>query len=280
MIVKHNEPLSQYTTFKMGGLCENLYFPENVQDLQELWRLEEPRLLLSGGSNLLINDEKTFGHVICLRELNHRLEDMGEGRFLVGASVRLQKLIQFTNQRGFGGMEYLFSVPALVGGAIVMNAGKGGHGPSISDYVERVTVFREGKLISLSREECGFGHRTSSFRLGTDVVYEAEFRFQPGDPVEFEKRRAERIELCRQKQDNSFPNFGTVFCVSSSRIMKLTRFLAGRGGKTGIQYSPKTANWLLNKGGSYRDAVKQLEKVKKLHRLLRRECRQEVIQWE
>lgn len=37
MITKYDELLKNYTTFRMGGVAETMYFPENTEDLQLLY---------------------------------------------------------------------------------------------------------------------------------------------------------------------------------------------------------------------------------------------------
>ena len=72
MLIKENEPLAMYTTFKMGGNVKKMYFPESVSELQSLIT-EKPDLtkyIIGGGSNLLINDCKEFGEVLCVRNFN------------------------------------------------------------------------------------------------------------------------------------------------------------------------------------------------------------------
>ena len=57
-----NESLKKYTTIKIGGIAKRLYIPESTDELIELInKLNSSKLyIISGGSNLLINDEKVF----------------------------------------------------------------------------------------------------------------------------------------------------------------------------------------------------------------------------
>ena len=279
MRVEHGVLLKNYTTFKMGGVCKNLYIPENRKELLDLCdKISPPRYILSGGSNVVVNDKKVFENVICLREFDKLIEHMGEGVFYVGSSVRLQKLILTINNLGYGGIEYLFSVPGLVGGAVTMNAGRGGsHKNVISDFIRYVYVYRDGETIKLRREECGFSHRYSCFLDSEDIVLGVEFKFDKVSSEECEKQRKQRIDLCKNTQDMSYPNFGTVFCEGNMKIIKLASMLNIPNSK--IIYSRKTNNWMLNKGGSFNEVLRKLKLVRLLHRIFRKKCRQEVILW-
>lgn len=285
MIIQENESLEKYTTFRMGGTARQMYFPESTEELQRLVK-EQPNLLnhiISGGSNLLINDEKEFDKVLCLRSFNTAFEDRGEGVFYIGASIRLQAAIRSVNEAGYGGIEYLFSVPGLIGGAVYMNAGRGKkHNMCISDYILQVEVLtEEGKIIKMKKEDCDFKYRSSIFHnRRKDIILGVEFQFPPVAKEEAERRIQERIDLCKQHQDNSAPNYGTVFCQSNRQIMALMK-LMGKCSKKGCTYSGKTTNWMLNrKGGTFAQAVALLKRVEKLHALFGKKCRREVIVWD
>lgn len=127
MIIKNNEPISKYTTFRIGGVARKMFFPETIEELQDVINEngDIANHVIGGGSNLLINDECRYDSVLCLRNFNLEMKNMGQGRYYVGASVRLQKLIKAINEDGYGGIEYLYSVPGLVGGGNFYECWKG-----------------------------------------------------------------------------------------------------------------------------------------------------------
>ena len=282
MKVLNDVSLSKYTTFKMGGTCSRLWFPQSIDELnQALNTLQKPWYILGGGSNVVINDARNFDDVICLREVNRDIEDLGNGRFAVGASVSLQKLILKINEQGYGGIEYLFSVPGLVGGAVYMNAGRGAAKQQvISQFIESVDVLEDGVIKTYSVEDCCFAHRYSVFHQIDAIIINVHFHFMSMSYEETERLRKERIQFCKEKQDMSAPNFGTVFCKADGRIMKCVAILSRFSKKETITYSSKSPNWMLNKGGTFVQVQKKLKLVKKLHKLLNRDIKQEVILWE
>lgn len=277
MKILNNEPLAKYTTLKLGGTTNTLYTPETEEELIALVREKKPRYFLGGGSNLLIPD-RAPDTVVCLKEFNHEIVNHGDGVFEVGASVRLQKLINTINEAGFGGIEFLFSVPGLVGGAIVMNAGLGrSRNDFISHYLESVRVLKDGEVLTLNKDECRFGYRTSAFKNTDCIVLSASFRFPEMSREESERRKQERLAFTKAKQDNSKPNCGSVFRECSPKIIDFVKKV-GLGGK--VHFSKKTRNWILNDGGTSADAIKTIKKVEKLHKLLGKKCSREVIVWE
>ncbi len=206
------------------------------------------------------------------------------GKYYIGASVRLQKLIDHTNNDGYGGIEYLYSVPALVGGAVAMNAGRGKtHNLSISDYIIDVHVYdcNERKQKVLKKEECNFSYRDSIFKKNNKmIVLGANFCFDSIDKEEAKKRKRERIELVKKVQDNSGYNFGSVFNEHNKYLMQLVRFVHP-GYKGGMAFSRKTSNWLINQGeGTYDQSCRLINKVVKIHRILGMRISLEVIMWD
>ena len=279
MQVLQDVELKDYTTFKMGGKCRSLYIPESQDELINLASQQKrPLLLIGGGSNLLINDTKVFDDVVLLREFNDTIQHLGNGEFVVGASVRLQKLIRTINGEGYGGIEYLYSVPALLGGAVYMNAGTGkATNKCISDFLVNVDVLHNGEVKTLLKEECDFSYRHSIFKNGEYLILSARFRFPYGKREDFEALIRERLEHCKVHQDASKPNFGTVFSNADNRIMRLMAKLDKKS--SGVHFSQKTRNWLVNERGTFKQALSRLRRVRLLHKLIAKPCSLEVIIW-
>ena len=277
MKVIENQPLDQCTTVQIGGIAKKFLIPETADELLTIIQEEKPKYFIGGGSNLLIA-ERTFDLVVGLGSFDTRLEYLGNGEFRAGASLRLQKLINGINEREYGGPEYLYSVPGLLGGAVVMNAGRGKkHRHSLADYIVSVDVIRDGKQMTLSKEECHFAYRKSVFRNNGDIVTSALMKFPEMLEEESSERKKNRMEFQRVNKDASKPNFGTVFCESNYRIMRFAKKYE-LGGK--VHFSGKTLNWIVNEGGSFDAAIHTIEKVEQLHKLLLQPCRREVVVWE
>lgn len=285
MQIKENEILRNHTTIRIGGIAKRLYFPESKDELIGIVRsLQGKKLyILGGGSNLLINDEKTFEEVVSLKLMDTSIEILGEGKYYVGASVPMQKLIMRINDDGYGGIEYLMSVPALVGGAVAMNAGRGRtHNLSIGDYVQKVLVYDTDKQTSktLTKDECQFGYRQSIFKKNQSIVMGVFFEFPSIDADAAKKMRKERMEYVRRYQDQSGNNFGSVFREYNRYIMQVFKWLH-LGNHSGVAYSLKTSNWLINNGdGTYREARILIDKAIRFHQFFGQRAIPEVIFWD
>ena len=281
MIIKENESLSNHTTFKIGGKAKQFFIPESKDELVNLLNNLDEYRILGGGSNLLINDNNIFNNVIKLDKFDQSIEYLGEGKYYVGASLRIQKLINIINANGFGGIEYLFSVPGLVGGAVVMNAGRGKQfNNQISDYIISVDVFHNGKIITLNKKECFFEYRNSIFKNKNYVILGILFKFIEIPKELSEAKKRERIKICNEKQDKYGTNFGSVFINYDTKIIKLlARIIVTKRG--GVKLSRKTNNWICNGGkGTYKDTIKLIEFIEKVHKIFRKDIDREVIIWD
>lgn len=276
MRVLSNEDLSIHTTIKIGGISKEYFIPESTEELLQIIQQKSPKYFIGGGSNLLIN-EREYDIVIDLGFFDNTIHMLKDGFFKVGASVRLQKLINFINENGYGGIEYLYSVPGLLGGAIVMNAGRGEQfHQTISNYIISVDVIRAGKIITLTKDQCNFSHRSSVFKGNHDIIVSVLLKFPQIDTKEANKLKEERLKLCRENQDNSHPNFGSVFIYSNRKIMNFARkYKIGKK----VYFSPKTLNWLINENGSFKDAMYTIKKIEQLHKITFKKYEREVIIW-
>lgn len=277
MIILENESLSKHTTIRIGGICKSYYIPENIDEIIKITKIKDDVKCIGGGSNLLIND-RVFEEVYDLIRFDQTIEDLGGGYFQVGASVRLQKLINVVNECGYGGIEYLFSIPGTVGGAVAMNAGRGeSYNQSISDYVVSLCAVKRGTVYDINRDECGFEYRDSVFKKSNMIISSVTFRFPEMTFDVVSDAKQKRMELVKRVQDNSNPNFGSVFSKCDHRIMKFAKFL--KIGKR-AHFSGKTENWIVNEDGNFKDVISSMVSVERIHKILGKEIKREVVVWE
>jgi len=291
MIIQKDVHLATKTTMKIGGYAKQFYIPESEEELitiaQENYDNNQQVYILSGGSNMLINDRQ-FEQVVYMSTACPEMTELGEGRFYIGASNRIQKVISFVNEFGYGGFEELVGLPAFFGGIIYMNAGIGGEKNAlftIGDFVESVRVWdlMEKKMVEMPKEQCGFGHRSSAFQKHPYVILGAVIQCSQRSREEAKSRKEARLRFCKEKFEYGKGCFGTCFVKANYRLLKLvsTYDKVRKLGKGRVTFGEKNKNWLVNRGdGKYRDAIRIINTCKRVHRLFGKEARCEVVIWE
>lgn len=279
MKISRNADLSGFSTMRLAAKGAVVYEPENVDELRSLAR----ELAANGtkchwvgaGSNVVFG-EQVETPVVSLMRVDAGIENLGGGRFRAGCSVRVQRLIRTAQEAGYGGIEYLFSLPASVGGCVVMNAGRG-RGPAIADVLEEVELldWKTGAIRKEAVDRTAFGHRLSPYQSNGCVVLSAILRLEEQPPEETERRIRERLETSRKHLDAGLPSCGSVFHRGNRWLLQGFRLTHPRSG--GLAFSAKTSNWISNRGGgSLTDFKRLVGKVQQAHRLLGQPCELEI----
>lgn len=272
-IMRH-EPLSKHTSFGIGGPADILAYPMDRNDLIVLMSGIKKQgvnyVVIGGGTNLLVRDGGFRGVVICLQRLGTiRIEreyrSIG-GTFSVvytEAGALLPRLLSFATEQGLTGLEFAAGIPGTVGGAICMNAGTAAG--EIGDVVDSVTLISpNGALVTRSREEIGFGYRTSNIPAG-HIVFDAKIILRHGDREKIKARVMEIQDTRKLRQPWGFPSAGSVFKnpqeESAGKLIEAAKL---KGKKVGdAQVSDKHANFIVNLGkAKAKDVVALMEIVK------------------
>ncbi|MFN3705321.1 MAG: UDP-N-acetylmuramate dehydrogenase [Thermoflexales bacterium] len=145
---KLHEPLSRYTTARIGGPADLLVEARSTEELIALCeradQLGLPCIVLGGGANVLVSDAGVRGLVVINRSKAMRFTTRQTTASVdVDSGVALATLARECIERGLGGFEWAINVPGTVGGAIVGNAGA--HGADIASNLNLVRVMRRGQ---------------------------------------------------------------------------------------------------------------------------------------
>lgn len=248
--VRFNEPMSKYTSFKIGGPADVMFFPDDALDLKMilLWARDYgiPLFILGMGTNLLVKDGGISGITINLKNLN-RIKVVNDSFIYSEAGVPLQRLLLFAADNGLGGLEFAAGIPGAVGGAIFMNAGtKDGE---MKDVLDKVTLMnRKGELKIFKKEEIPFGYRRSG--LEGAIVVGASFKLSKGNPEEIKKRIKDRIIERSDREPSGLPNAGSIFKNPADDYAgRIIEELGLKGLRIGdAEVSEVHANFIVNKG--------------------------------
>ena len=268
--------LYKYSTMRTHSVGAMMYTPESLEELMSLMKeLQGDCYFLGGGSNVVFasNVEKP---IVNLMELNDKIYTNDDGTVTAGCSVRIQKLINFGKEHALGGFEYLYSLPASVGGIIYMNAGRGKiHCQQISDWLVSADYLDlndlQVKVMVIDKSQ--WSYRCSPFHNMNAVILSATFKMRDSSINEVAAEIEKRKETVKASQEGNKPSCGSVFNKNNKYIMCLLR------GKRigGACFSKKTNNWICNdKNGSADDVIASIEFAKKWHKVLGLSCTTEI----
>lgn len=250
--VLYNEPLSNYTTWKIGGPADILILPRSKEELvaavQLVRKHQMPWTNLGRGSNMLVSDKGIRGVVI----KPHRGLDYVrfEGSLVIaGASYSLIKLSVMAGKEGLTGLEFAGGIPGTVGGAVYMNAGA--HGSDVSRIFKSADIVLEtGELVRYDREDMNFSYRHSILHEQKGVVVEATFELAEGDKKEVLAMMASYKERRLRTQPLQLACAGSVFRNPPNDFAARLIQEAGLKGESlgGAQVSEQHANFIVNTG--------------------------------
>ncbi len=124
-----------------------------------------PRLVLGGGSNLLLTRDFA-GLVLHMSTSGVEIvaEDAGATYVKAAAGENWHQFVQWTLGQGMGGLENLSLIPGSVGAAPIQNIGA--YGVEVKDCFHALTAFDfdTGEIVVLDKAACRFGYRDSLFK--------------------------------------------------------------------------------------------------------------------
>ena len=210
--VKINELLSKHVTFKIGGPAKFFIIITHTDKLIALLNFLQDEdvnyFILAGGSNLLMNDEGFDGLVIKIATTEApSLIPQGNGFDLEAeAGVGLSVVVNLAAKNSLTGMSWAIGIPGTFGGAIRGNAGA--MGAEIVNVLNWIEVWRDGEVIRLKPEVCGFSYRNSHFKHSKDVILRGSIHLEPGDQQEIMEKMQTNL---KQRKHTPFPSAGSFF---------------------------------------------------------------------
>lgn len=203
-VLRFWEPMSNHTSFRIGGPVEVMAFPQDGEELAELLRvsalLDCKPVILGAGTNVLAPDDGMSGLVICLKDCLGGMERLEETLVYVAAGVTMTRAAVFAANLGLSGLEFAHGIPGTVGGGVYMNAGAyGGEICQVCEYVDVMDF--SGNVRRMTGEEMGFSYRHSVLEEEPGIVIGAAFRLTPA-PAE---QIREQMRLLQSKRSASQP---------------------------------------------------------------------------
>ncbi len=180
MQAEHRISLQPYNTFGIDVMAQNVVTLTDKAQLPEITAMNNDRLLLGSGSNILFTKNVDFPVVLNrLKGIVVEREDHDFAYVRVQAGELWHDLVLFAIGNGWGGIENLALIPGTVGASPIQNIGA--YGVEVKETIELVEVWHwaDRAFFSLSNEECCFGYRDSIFKhdlKGKVLVTSVRFR--------------------------------------------------------------------------------------------------------
>jgi UDP-N-acetylmuramate dehydrogenase len=161
--------VKKYNTFGLDYVAENFVIIKSEDDaislLKDTNSLIKPVFILGGGSNILFT--KDYSGTIIHPEIEYiKIEEQVSDYVIIscGAGVIWEYLVEWTVNKGFGGLENLSLIPGMVGATPVQNIGA--YGVEVKDTIEKVRAISiaDGTIKEFNNNECRFGYRDSIFK--------------------------------------------------------------------------------------------------------------------
>ena len=249
-----DEPMSEHTTFEIGGPADLYVIPDTVDRtrvvIETVRAAGVPLFVLGRGSDLLVSDEGYRGVVLAVGD---GITDLTyEGETLVAeAGVTLADAAEMACALGLSGLEFACGIPGTVGGAVFMNAGA--YGGQIADVLMGIQALTpEGDRVELGVDELAMGYRTSRVKTDGLVVLSATFKLERADEDDIRARMDDLTRQREEKQPLELPSAGSTFKRPEGYFAGKLIMDAGLKGYQvgGAAVSEKHAGFVVNVGGA------------------------------
>ena len=249
-----NEPMSEHTTFEIGGPADFYVIPEDFDEVRDVIAAckdaDVDYFVLGCGSDLLVSDEGYRGVIVAVADglVGVSVED---DEICCQAGVGLREASEMACELGLSGLEFACGIPGSVGGACFMNAGA--YGGCMADALKEVRVLLpDGSVVDVPAGELDLGYRKSRIADEGWVVLSATFGLNPGDP---QKIRATMDDLTHQREEKQpleLPSAGSTFKRPEGHFAGKLITDAGLKGyqSGGAAVSKKHAGFVVNVGGA------------------------------
>lgn len=250
----------QNCTYKLGGSLEHFFEPTSLEEFCRLISTLVSKnikfMVVGNMSNILPQDGINKGVFICTKKITEKPVVFGN-RITAYAGNMLAEVCHIAQENGLSGLEGLFGIPATVGGAVYNNAGAFGY--EISDTLESLLIYSQGKVISVPASYARLDYRNSIFHLNSDIILSATFCLKKSEPASIMSAMKD-FALMRATKQPHLPSAGSVFKKNGNLSAGYLIDQCGLKGTIcgGAQISEEHANFIVNLGNATSSDVKFL----------------------
>jgi len=276
-----NEKLAKYSSFRIGGTAD-LFFRANTLDdlitgVKAAYNSKVPFFIIGGGTNLLISDKGFRGLIIKndtggikfagargkkQEKNNSNLARIHTVYLEVESGVGMNRLVRYTLDQGFEGLEAFLGQPGTVGGAVWINA----HNMQEKIYFGDVLVSaklltKKGEVKNIPSKYFDFDYDYSILQKTEEIVLSVILKLEVGDKSKLWKIAQKVLDYRQKTQPTGIFSSGCTFRnIRKSEAIRLATpdfttssgFLLESVGLKGYelgsaQFSETHANFIINK---------------------------------
>lgn len=248
-----NINLNRHTWFGVGGPAEVLYLPEDSKDLGHFLKLKPynlPISVIGGGSNLLVRDGGVPGVVIKLDSSYFKKITINNDTITCGAGVRNIELRKIMLENELGGLEFLCSIPGVIGGSVKTNAGC--FGRCVKDVIAQAQIIDDtGEEKTVGVEDLMLSYRSSFFPddwIITSITFKVYKESTENIKNKLEEQKAYRIKSQPYNEKTAGSTFKNPEGLRAWELIKKSGCADLQIG--GAKVSEKHCNFLINTGNA------------------------------
>lgn len=245
--------LTNYNSYKLRSFCAKAYFPQNEQDVMNIYKINpNEKIIIGNGNNIILSKEFYDREFVILNGCFNKVT-VKDTEVEAEAGATLLQLSEIALKHHLTGLEIFYDIPSSVGGAVVMNAGtKEGE---IKDILVKVRYLdlADRQIKEIDKENIGFEYRNSFFQKNTDkIVLKAWFQLKKGNSNQIKAKMEGTKQIRWAKQPREFPNCGSVFKRPAGRFVGPMLDELGMKGFTigDAKISEKHSGFIVNTGNA------------------------------
>ena len=270
LAIDFNFNLKKTNWFNIGGKTKAFFKAKNLNELRiyiKEFGLKEKIFILGNGSNILIDDNKTYdGTFIKLGKNFSNISILPNNVIVAGSAATDKKLSNFAQENNIGGLEFLSCIPGTVGGGLKMNSGC--FDREFKDILISIQALdRKGNLITIPSSKLNFEYRKNN--LDKNLIFlSASFQGTFKDKEKIKDGVEKMIILKEKTQPTRIKTGGSTFKNPVSQTKKKVWELINQSVPKDVKFgdakiSEKHCNFFINtKNSSFDDMKNLIEYVK------------------
>lgn len=250
-----NAPMSEHTTFKIGGNASIIAYVTSPEDIQCIVKacndLGIRYIPVGNGSNLLVADEGIDACVIQIGNRFSQVKLIDGDTIYAEAGASLMKICRFALENELSGLEFAYGIPGSCGGAAFMNAGA--YGGEMKDVLLTCEhIDKNGNVGSLSGDELKLSYRHSAYYDNGCIITGLYLKLKKGKASDIKAKMDDLIGRRKDKQPLEYPSAGSTFKRPEGYFAGALIQECGLKGASvgGAAVSEKHAGFVINKGGA------------------------------